>query len=77
MPSPHARIALYGSGPALDAAAEVLRLAGRNTQHVAKDGDLSAADVVLYEGEAPNCPSRKFRYFRWVKELIWNSDWIP
>ena len=55
MPSPHARIALYGSGPALDAAAEVLRLAGRNTQHVAKDGDLSAADVVLYEGEAPNC----------------------
>ena len=53
MPSPHARIALFGSGPALDAAAEILRSAGRNPLYVAKGEDLSNADVVLYEGAAP------------------------
>ena len=58
MPSSHARIALYGSGPALDAAAEVLRMAGRSPFYVANGEELSTADVVLYEGERQTPPSR-------------------
>ena len=54
MSTSHARIALYGSGPALDAAAEVLRMAGRSPFYVANGEELNTADVVLYEGEAPN-----------------------
>ena len=50
MSTSHARIALYGSGPALDAAAEVLRMAGRSPFYVANGEELSTADVVLYEG---------------------------
>ena len=53
MPSNHARIVLFGSGPALNAAADVLKLAGRNPLHAMKDEELSTADVVLYEGAAP------------------------
>ena len=54
MSTSHARIALYGSGPALNAAEEVLRMAGRNPMFVANSEELSTADVVLYEGEAPS-----------------------
>ena len=54
MSTSHARIALYGSGAALDAAAEVLRMAGKNPMYVANSEDLNTADVVLYEGEAPS-----------------------
>ena len=54
MSTSHARIVLFGSGPALDAAADVLRLAGRNPLHADKSEELSTADEEECESLARN-----------------------